>query len=118
MSATGAGAAATATSARLAQLWHSPVGPKTVFFWGPVAKTGLVVAGLKDLERPPERLSVSQNLALAATGFIWTRWCLIIKPINYPLSAVNFFVGCTGLVQLYRVWDFRRQNPDWDKAVL
>ena len=40
-----------------------------------MAKTGLVIAGLKDLERPPERLSVNQNVALAATGFIWvSQW--------------------------------------------
>lgn len=25
---------------------------------------------------------MSQNLALTATGAIWTRWCLIIKPRN------------------------------------
>lgn len=44
---------------------------RTVFFWAPVAKWGLVAAGIKDLQRPADKLSLTQNLALAATGFIW-----------------------------------------------
>ena len=38
------------------------IGPKTVFFWAPVMKWCLVAAGLKDLNRPAEKLSVSQNV--------------------------------------------------------
>lgn len=37
-------------------------GPKTVFFWGPMMKWCLVGAGLKDLSRPADKLSVSQNV--------------------------------------------------------
>ena len=44
-------------------------GPKTVFFWAPLMKWGLVAAGLKDLGRPADKLSVSQNLGV---------WMLII----------------------------------------
>lgn len=36
-----------------------------------MAKWALVAAGVKDLNRPADKLSVSQNVALAATGFIW-----------------------------------------------
>jgi hypothetical protein len=36
-----------------------------------MAKWALVAAGLKDLSRPAEKLSLSQNVALTATGFIW-----------------------------------------------
>lgn len=71
----------------------------------------LVAAGLKDLSRPADKISVPQNVALAATGMIWVRYSLVITPVNYSLAAVNFFVGCSGLAQLYRVWDFRRQHP-------
>ena len=42
----------------------------------------LVLAGISDLARPAESLSLTQNLALMATGAIWTRWCFIIKPRN------------------------------------
>lgn len=34
------------------------------------------------MTRPAESLSLTQNAALTATGLIWTRWCLIIKPRN------------------------------------
>lgn len=42
----------------------------------------LVLAGVSDFARPAEKLSLTQNAALMATGAIWTRWCLIIKPRN------------------------------------
>lgn len=90
------------------------------------AKWALVAAGVKDLGRPADKLSVSQNVALAATGFIWVRYSFVIIPVNYSLAAVsgrncnsipgnwrlmcvgyqvNFFVGSTGLGQLYRIWE-------------
>lgn len=46
-------------------------------------KWALVLAGISDFARPAEKLSLAQNLSLTATGIIWTRWCLIIKPKNY-----------------------------------
>lgn len=45
-------------------------------------KWGVVLAGASDFLRPAEKLSLTQNLALMATGSIWTRWCFIIKPQN------------------------------------
>jgi hypothetical protein len=39
------------------------------------------------------------------------RYSFVIIPVNYSLAAVNFFVGSTGLTQLYRIWDWRRKNP-------
>ncbi|CAI8025178.1 Mitochondrial pyruvate carrier 2 [Geodia barretti] len=42
-------------------------GPKTIFFWAPTFKWGLVVAGLADVTRPAEKLSLQQSGALAAT---------------------------------------------------
>jgi len=65
------------------RMWDSPIGLKTVHFWAPVMKWALVIAGMADMARPAEKLSLTQNLALTATGLIWTRWCLIIKPKNY-----------------------------------
>lgn len=46
------------------------IGPKTVFFWAPVMKWCLVAAGLKDIQRPVEKLSVSQNVGT---------WCLTFR---------------------------------------
>ncbi|GAC99241.1 hypothetical protein PHSY_006841 [Pseudozyma hubeiensis SY62] len=102
---------ASAAGSKFQSFMNHPAGPKTVFFWAPLMKWCLVAAGLKDLSRPADKISVPQNVALAATGMIWVRYSLVITPVNYSLAAVNFFVGCSGLAQLYRVWDFRRQHP-------
>lgn len=42
----------------------------------------IVLAGISDFARPAESLSLTQNVALTATGIIWTRWCFVIKPRN------------------------------------
>jgi len=98
------GPAASAGASKLQAFMNHPAGPKTVFFWAPIMKWCLVGAGLKDLSRPADKLSVSQNLALAATGFIWVRYSFVIIPVNYSLAAVNFFVGMSGLTQLGRIY--------------
>jgi len=97
-------------ASRVQKFMNHPAGPKTVFFWAPMMKWCLVAAGVSDLKRPAEKLSVSQNVALTATGFIWVRYSMVITPVNYSLAAVNFFVGMTGLTQLYRIWDHRRSG--------
>ncbi|KAI9844082.1 MAG: hypothetical protein M1837_005795 [Sclerophora amabilis] len=100
---TDASSPATPAQGKLQQFWKSPVGPKTVHFWAPVMKWALVLAGISDFARPAESLSLTQNVALTCTGIIWTRWCLIIKPKNYLLAAVNFFLGCVGTTQVTRI---------------
>ncbi|KAJ1730526.1 Mitochondrial pyruvate carrier subunit [Coemansia sp. Benny D160-2] len=95
--------ASAAGASAFSKLWNSPVGPKTIHFWAPAMKWGLVIAGLGDLARPVDQISVRQQLSLAATGIIWTRWSTIITPRNYSLATVNFFVGCTAAYQLARV---------------
>ncbi|KAJ5729793.1 mitochondrial pyruvate carrier 2 [Penicillium malachiteum] len=90
------------------RMWTSPVGVKTVHFWAPVMKWALVIAGISDFNRPAEKLSLTQNAALMGTGAIWTRWCLIIKPRNVLLAAVNFFLGCVGVVQVSRIYAYRK----------
>ncbi|EEZ99084.2 mitochondrial pyruvate carrier 2 [Tribolium castaneum] len=96
--------------AKFQPLWQHPAGPKTVFFWAPVFKWGLVIAGIGDLARPAETLSVPQSAALAATGVIWSRYSLVIIPKNWSLFSVNVFVGLTQIVQLYRAIDYQRKH--------
>lgn len=88
---------------------------------------GLVAAGLKDLSRPADKISIPQNLggflypsltfssadrddsallALTATGLIWVRYSFVIVPVNYSLAAVNCFVGGTGIMSLYRAYEY------------
>ncbi|GFN75617.1 mitochondrial pyruvate carrier [Plakobranchus ocellatus] len=88
-------------------LWEHPAGPKTIHFWAPGAKWALVIAGLGDLSRPAEKLSVYQSTALAATGAIWARYSLVIIPKNYSLFTVNVFVFITGATQLSRALYYR-----------
>lgn len=94
--------------AKFQPFWTHPAGPRTVFFWAPAFKWGLVIAGISDLNRPAEQLSVAQTAALAATGCIWSRYSLVIIPKNYGLFSVNLFVAGTQLYQLYRAFSHQR----------
>ncbi|XP_043784124.1 mitochondrial pyruvate carrier 4-like [Apis laboriosa] len=78
------------------------IGPTTVFFWAPTFKWGLVIAGIGDLRRPPETISLSQTASLMITGAIWSRYSLVITPKNYNLFSVNAFVCCTGTYSFLR----------------
>ncbi|ALC46878.1 CG9399 [Drosophila busckii] len=94
--------------AKMRPLWLHPAGPKTIFFWAPVFKWGLVAAGLGDLARPADTISIPACGALAATGIIWSRYSLVIIPKNYSLFAVNLFVGLTQVVQLGRAFNYQQ----------
>ncbi|CAG2109673.1 unnamed protein product [Medioppia subpectinata] len=89
-------------------LWEHEAGPKTVFFWAPAMKWGLVIASIADIQRPVENLSAPQTSALAATGVIWSRYSLVITPKNYSLFSVNVFVAATNLYQLFRIFSYNR----------
>lgn len=62
------------------------------------------MAGLGDLSRPAEQLSVSQSASLFATGCIWSRYSLVIIPKNWGLFSVNVFVAGIQFVQLCRAY--------------
>ncbi|KAG4078292.1 hypothetical protein HA402_013002 [Bradysia odoriphaga] len=95
---------------KMIPLWNHPAGPKTVFFWAPAFKWGLVIAGLGDLSRPAETLSISQSASLFATGLIWSRYSLVIIPKNYGLFSVNLFVAGIQFVQLLRAYRHAQAN--------
>ena len=73
----------------------------------PVTQWGLVLAGASNFARPADKLSLSQNSALMATGLIWTRWCFVIKPRNLFLASVNFLLFCVGAAQCARVLTYQ-----------
>lgn len=91
---------------RFQAMWQHPAGPKTIFFWAPAFKWSLVIAGISDLRRPAEDVSIPQTTALAATGLIWSRYSLVITPKNYSLFSVNVFVALTQCFQLYRAINY------------
>ncbi|XP_072933206.1 mitochondrial pyruvate carrier 2-like isoform X2 [Epargyreus clarus] len=93
---------------KLRPLWEHEAGPKTIFFWAPAFKWALVMASLDDYRRPLDKVSTTQSATLAATGFIWTRYCLVIRPINYALSLCNFSLGMANGVQCFRAYTFQK----------
>lgn len=97
-------------------LWEHPAGPKTVFFWAPAFKWGLVIAGIGDLTRPADKLSIPQSSALAATGLIWSRYSLVIIPKNWSLFSVNVFVAGTSLYQLTRAFLYAQEQKKLAEA--
>lgn len=64
-----------------------------MFFWAPLMKWCLVAAGVKDLKRSPEKLSVSQNVGTSeASSIICQRGtdCLFVL-IKLDQSYLFFF---------------------------
>ncbi|KAF7495236.1 Mitochondrial pyruvate carrier 2 [Sarcoptes scabiei] len=98
--------------AKFRPLWEHEAGPKTVFFWAPAVKWGLVIASLSDLTRPIDQMSVAQTMSLAATGLIWSRYSLVIIPKNWSLFSVNFFVAITNVTQTFRIYRYKMTHSE------
>ena len=106
-------AASAQHASKFSRFLQSETGPKTVHFWAPVFKWSLVIAGLNDIQRPVEKISGTQQVALFCTGAIWTRWAgFAIKPRNYLLASVNFFLGGVAGYQILRVAHWRHSQGD------
>ena len=67
----------------------------------------LVFATLEGYTRTPDKLSLRQSSSLALTGLIWSRYSMVIIPVNYVLYSVNIALGLTGIVQVGRIFDYR-----------
>ncbi|KAK9784751.1 hypothetical protein WJX73_001460 [Symbiochloris irregularis] len=91
-----------AAGSKLKNFINHPAGPKTIHFWAPTFKWGISIANVADFSRPPDKISYPQQLAVTATGVIWSRFSTQITPANYNLLTVNAFMACTGMYQLYR----------------
>jgi len=88
--------------AKAKSLLNHPAGPFTIFFWAPMMKWGLSIANLIDYKRPVDKLSIPQQLSLAITGVLWTRWSFVITPVNYNLALVNAALAATGVYHISR----------------
>lgn len=67
----------------------SAAGPFTVHFWAPMSKWFISGASFLELDRPTDKISITQYSALTLTGFFFTRYALLVTPINYNLCLVN-----------------------------
>lgn len=70
-------------------LHRSVTGPFTVHFWAPMSKWFISGASFMDLHRDTDKISLAQYSALTATGFFFSRYSLLVKPVNYTLCSVN-----------------------------
>ncbi|KAL8136695.1 hypothetical protein V2J09_002696 [Rumex salicifolius] len=89
-------------SSKLKALWNNPAGPKTIHFWAPAFKWGLIIANIADFQKPPEQVSYPIQAALAVSGTIWSRYSTLIKPRNPLLLSVNMATAATGCCQIIR----------------
>jgi hypothetical protein len=64
-------------------------GPFTVHFWAPMSKWLISGASFFDLYRPTDQISLPQYTALTFTGLFFSRYSLLVTPINYTLCSVN-----------------------------
>lgn len=110
-------ASAPSLGQKLRMLWNHPAGPKTIHFWAPTFKWGITFANIADMQRPAELISYPQQIAITATGIIWSRFSTQIVPVNYNLLAVNAFMAVTGIYQLQRKirWDMEHK-PEGEAA--
>lgn len=71
---------------------------------------GLVIASVKDMNRPPDKISPAQVGSLGLTGVIWARYSLVIIPKNWLSFSVNCFVALSNFYQLYRVYSHQQST--------
>ena len=64
-------------------------GPFTTHFWAPMSKWLISGASMMELDRPVEKISLAQYTALTLTGAFFSRYALLVNPINYMLCSVN-----------------------------
>jgi hypothetical protein len=75
----------------------SEAGPFRVHFWAPMSKWLISGASLMDLQRPTEKISLSQFSSLTLCGVIHSRYALLVIPTNYMLFSVNMaLLGSSG----------------------
>jgi len=64
-------------------------GPFTVHFWAPASKWMISGASFLELDRPTDKISLAQYSALTLTGLFFSRYSLLVIPMNVNLSSVN-----------------------------
>jgi hypothetical protein len=86
----------------LKKVAEAPAGPFYIHFWAPTSKWLLSISNLLDMNRPVEKISLSQSACLTATGVIWTRYSMVIVPKNYNLGVVNVALALSSGYHLVR----------------
>ena len=71
-----------------------------------------------DLHRPTDKISIAQYTALTLTGFFFSRYSLLVTPINYTLCSVNVALFGSSAWHLGRKIsaDYLTDKPTEDEA--
>lgn len=75
--------------ARVKKFINHPQGPKTTHFWGPIFNMGFVMAGVLDMNKPPERISTKMTSVLMLYSTMFARYAWMIDPRNMYLLVIH-----------------------------
>ena len=76
--------------AKFLEFVNSPVGPRTVHFWGPLANWALVLAGVADFStKPAESISTRMTTTLFFYSCFFMRFAWMVKPRNMMLLSCH-----------------------------
>lgn len=74
--------------------WHTGPYRGGSLFWAPTVKWGISIANIADFSKPTEQISYPQQLAVLATGLIWSRFATQIIPVRtLPTRAKTLLQG-------------------------
>jgi hypothetical protein len=68
---------------------NSPIGPKTIHFWGPMANWGFVAAGIADMDKPVEQISRNMTGVLTFYSMLFMRFAWKVQPRNMLLFSCH-----------------------------
>uniref|UniRef100_A0ACD6AHB6 Uncharacterized protein n=1 Tax=Avena sativa TaxID=4498 RepID=A0ACD6AHB6_AVESA len=91
---------------------NSPVGPKTTHFWGPVFNWGFILAGMADMNKPPELISGRMTAVMCVYSGLFMRFAWVVNPRNYFLMATHV---SNESVQLYQLARYARAHGYLEK---
>ncbi|XP_024023356.1 mitochondrial pyruvate carrier 3 [Morus notabilis] len=91
-----------AATNKILALWSHPAGPKTVHFWAPTFKWGVIIANLLDSSKSPEELSYPQQAAIAGSALVWAKYSTVVTPKNWNLFSSSIGMAATAGYQLAR----------------
>jgi hypothetical protein len=82
-----------------------PTGIKTTHFWGPFLNWGFIVAGIIDMNKPPEKISKNMTFTLMLYSIMFSRFAWRVKPRNYLLLGCHITNVCVQATLLKRKID-------------
>ncbi|XP_044386354.1 mitochondrial pyruvate carrier 1 isoform X1 [Triticum aestivum] len=94
---------------------NSPVGPKTTHFWGPVSNWGFILAGMADMNKPPELISGHMTAVMCVYSGLFMRFAWVVRPRNYFLMATH---ASNESVQLYQLSRYARAQGETKRCVV